>query len=149
MCLGLGSGIPPPGLDVLGRDEVVRSRVPGAFSGELEEERLSASPLDDGPLSVCSQEHPLGAAGFGGDRPAFGDERLECGREIGVVDGVESDGLESTRESGARLCAGHALELGQARQVYGYGQGEVDLRPTRESDRLFVGQGVAEGDEQL
>ena len=50
MGLGLGGGVAPPRLDVLGRDEVVGSRVPGALPGELEEERLPVGELDDGAL---------------------------------------------------------------------------------------------------
>jgi len=139
----------PPRPDVLGRDEVVGSRVPGALPGELEEERLPVGELDDGALRGGLHEHSPDAAGVVGDRPALGDERLKRAHEGVVVNGVEGGRPESAGERGALPGAGHVREFGQTREVHGDRQAPLDPQPARDVDGLLVGQGVPQGDEQL
>lgn len=82
---GFGCGLSPPGSDVFGGDDILRSGVPGSFARKLEQEGLAASQFDDGALSFGLHEDSADAAGSIGDRPPLGDEKLEGGVLVGYV----------------------------------------------------------------
>ena len=128
---------------------VMRSPVPAYQARSPASWKRKGSPLARSTTARGGpHEHPP-AAGVVGDRPALDDEGLKRAHEGVVVDGIEGRGPESACEGGTRPCAGHIRELGQSREVHGYGQAPFDLQPARDVDGLLVSQGVPQGDEQL